>query len=331
MFSGLLPKPKHSAYIRPENGARVSSGKNLSLLATLPSQVTSTFNSSTTTIIPNPNKLGTALANLHIKSDGAVDYTATIAAANANPARKVQASHEDTIPLKMRYPNLKHSFPRYSLANCPDDSLRECLEETKQIVDRLIDVKNGIDVEAKARDNATSYVSYTPSSFDEEETDRGRTFQIKTYKEDPMLPPKFKLRKNRHRTPSPPPPVLKKTTGPPLTKEEREKWHIPSAVSNWKNNQGFTIALDKRILAAHGGTSDTPLDINLERFGNLSTALESAEKQAREDIKIRNELLKEKAAKQQREKEAALEELARRSRAEKRSYDGDSARKRARY
>lgn len=331
MFSSLLPRPKNSAYISPESLSVASTGPNLSLLATLPSQVTTVFASSNTSIVPNPQKLESTIADLHIKSDGTVDYTATIASANARSARKVQTSHEDTIPLKRRYPNLKHSFPRYSLATAPDDSLKECLEETRQLVNRLIDVKNGVDVEAKARDNATSYVDYTPNSFDGEDVERGRTFQIKTYKEDPMLPPKFKLRKNRHRTPSPPPPVLKKTSGPPLSKEEREKWHIPSAVSNWKNNQGFTIALDKRILAAHGGTSGEAAEVNLEKFGELSTALESADKQAREDIKIRNEVLRERAAKQQREKEAALEELARRSRAEKRGIEENGGRKRARH
>lgn len=303
MFSSLLPAPKYATY---DPTTKISLKTEQKSKSTIPRLVDNVITSKTiTNIQPTSN----AILNVQVNSDGSLNYSSTIALANFLSSRRVQASYEDTIPLKLKYPNLKHHFPRYDLETCPDDSLVKCLNETRAVIDKLIDQKNGIDPEAKAKVNETSFVKYTPNSLTNDSNER--VVQIKNYQEDPMLPPKFKLRKNRHREPSPPPPILKNTssTDNKLTKEDRDKWNIPAAISNWKNNQGFTISLDKRMLAANGGSESTA-PINLEKFGKLSEALEKADKEARENIKIRNEILHEKALKEQQEKEMKLKELA---------------------
>ena len=73
--------------------------------------------------------------------------------------------------------------------------------------------------------------------------------------EDPLEPPRFKHKKIPRGPPSPPPPVLR---SPPrkATVAEQKEWMIPPCISNWKNNKGFTIPLDKRLAADGRGLQD---------------------------------------------------------------------------
>jgi len=73
--------------------------------------------------------------------------------------------------------------------------------------------------------------------------------------EDPLEPPMFKGKKIPRGPPSPPPPVLR---SPPrkVTAQEQKDWMIPPCVSNWKNNKGYTIPLDKRLAADGRGLQD---------------------------------------------------------------------------
>lgn len=74
-----------------------------------------------------------------------------------------------------------------------------------------------------------------------------------------------------------------------------------------------------------------------ENFVNLATALDEADKKAREDIKIRNAMKKKLAEKENREKEEKLRLLAQKAREERSGYqrggaveyENDDARKRA--
>lgn len=304
MFSTLLPKPQHAAHetipvvlLKDKvHSALVVVSENTSLQPQL---------------ISNPNATEKTLAELYVDVNGAVDYAKTVSLAQ-DSSRAVQASYDDTVPLKEKYPNLKHHFPRYTLQTCPDDSLASVLESTRQVINDLIAKADG----ATEKSSEPTIVTYTPNGLDGAE-DRGRTIEIRDYKEDPMLPPKFKLRKNRHKDPSPPPPVLKPTSSVKVTKELRDEWKIPSVVSNWKNNQGFAISLDKRVKAASGGGVAGEATINIEKFGLLSLALEDAHNQAREEISIRNQQRKEQAVREQREKEEQIKALLERTRMER--------------
>lgn len=310
MLSSLLPAPKHCTHPTIKVVLPKPTKKSAALMVS-----DSTPNISTT--VPNLLASNGTLTQLHIGSNGLVDFGKTIASAGGDIA--VQTSYEDTVPLKVRFPNLRHHFPRYTLETCPDDSLRNCVAETQKVIAEIL---------ARAENNDPSsteptLVTFTPNSL--QETDgRGRTLEIRNYKEDPMLPPKFKLRKNREKEPSPPPPILKAAPTEKITKDIKDKWHIPSAVSNWKNNQGFTIALDKRVNAASGGSIDQGPSINIEKFGQLSLALESADKMARDELALRNEQRKQIAFKEQAEKEKRLKELLDRSSRQSGKRGGDS-------
>ncbi|CUM56345.1 unnamed protein product [Debaryomyces tyrocola] len=340
MFSSLLPKPKYSSH---EPSSRIKLKKvrpheKSNQLVKLPE------NKSDIKVMDNPSNSESTISQLYLNPDGTLNYNLTIASSNGN-SRKVQSSYEDTIPLKVKFPNLKHHFPRYTVETCPDDSLRECVEDTKAAINKMMNEKMGIDEKTNKKDDVT-YIKYTSNNLvkdpegSDDERGRERIIQIRNYQEDPMLPPKFKLRKNRHKNPSPPPPLLKSSNNEQtskLTKEDQAKWQIPSAISNWKNNQGFTISLDKRMVAANGGSELATNDVNLEKFGELSEALENADKQAREEIKIRSEMLKQLAIKEQHEKENKLKELADIARSKKLnnkrppSRDYDDVKKKPKY
>lgn len=300
MFSSLLPSPKHCTCETIKVKLPKAEQKSTALVVPF-------SDSNSDKKVTRSTGSRNTLAELHLDAHGLLDYGRTIASVNGDAA--VQASYEDTIPLKIRYPNLRHHFPRYTLETCPDDSLATCVAETREMIEKiLLKAENG-DVTT----NQPTLVTFTPNTLTESDP-RGRTLEISNYKEDPMLPPKFKLRKNREKEPLPPPPILKSAPTEKITKEVKDKWHIPSAVSNWKNNQGFAIALDKRVHAASGGSANDGPAFNIEKFGQLSLALESADKDARAQLAERNAQRKQLALKEQADKERQLKELLERSR-----------------
>lgn len=321
MFSSLLSRPENSQYIKPVRLQRSKTNKNKKVLLFTSSDPN--FNSNPQLVQSNPIEndqpntnlvepsKGNSLSKYRLNEDGTLNYSLTVLSADGTN-RKFHTSYEDTIPLKKRYPNLKHHFPKYTLETCPNESIKECLESTKGAINRILQQKLG----ATSKSDDTTVVNYTSDNVIGDDNERGRTtqIQIKNYQQDPMLPPKHKLRKNRPTEPSPPPPILKNSKPEKLTKEEQDKWKIPSVISNWKNNQGFTISLENRMLAA---TSNETPEVNVEKLADLSSALESADRQARDDIKARNDLRQQMIEKQQKEKEAKLQELAELTRAQK--------------
>ncbi|KAG7194096.1 mRNA splicing protein [Scheffersomyces spartinae] len=304
-MSSLLPKPKYSNYEPPKWGIyhqRTSSSSSI-LVPSL---------QSSTTIIDNTNAPKNTIQKLHLNDDGSINYNATLATVNADPHQRVQATYDDTVSLKARFPRLKHSFPRYDLATCPDDTLKQCVIDTQRTIDAILKQKLG----HTAVDNDTATLSSGTNEI-----------LVSTYREDPLLPPKFRLRKNRHSgSPSVPAPILKKTSEANITKEDRDKWRIPAAISNWKNNQGFTISIDKRMQAAHGGEgSSSAEDVNFTKFSQVSMALQQAETEAREELNQKRDLMKQLEEKKQRERELQLKALAEESRTRsKRHYNGDN-------
>jgi SNW domain-containing protein 1 len=101
---------------------------------------------------------------------------------------------------------------------------------------------------AKANEN---YVRYTPGSS----TGQQRIIKMVDVVEDPLEPPRFKGKKVPRGPPSPPAPIMR---SPPrkVTAQEQKDWMIPPCVSNWKNNKGYTIPLDKRLAADGRGLQD---------------------------------------------------------------------------
>ncbi|RLV96563.1 Pre-mRNA-processing protein 45 [Spathaspora sp. JA1] len=262
MFSSLLSRPKHSSY-DPNYHFHIN------------------------TLTNENNKVLALQSNIQ-----ALDYTKVI--------DDEQVNYESTIPLKKRYPNLTHNFPRPSL---DDPEVQDVIEQTKSIISKLITPEQDTEI--------VKHIEYNSENIIEGSSDR--VIQIRKFQVDPMLPPQFKLRKNRHKPQTAETAPIVKQTSNKLTKEDREKWNIPAVVSNWENNEGFTIDLDKRVM---GQTTTSP-QVNIEKFGNLSNALVDAEIQAREDIKIRNEIRKRKEENETRERERNLRDLAQRSKRRK--------------
>ncbi|KAF4675638.1 hypothetical protein FOL46_000830 [Perkinsus olseni] len=88
-------------------------------------------------------------------------------------------------------------------------------------------------------------------------------------------------------------------------------WKIPPCVSNWKNAKGYVIPLDKRIAADGRGLQDVTVS---ERHAQFAEDLYIAETKARQEIRIRNELAKQKATREQESEEQKLRDLAAKAR-----------------
>ncbi len=96
-----------------------------------------------------------------------------------------------------------------------------------------------------------------------------------------------------------------------LTKEDQQIWKIPPCISNWKNAKGYVVPLDKRIGADGRGLQDVTVN---ERFASLAEDLYVAEKKAREEIKIRNDLSRQQKAREEERREQELRDLAKQAR-----------------
>ncbi|ELP88326.1 Puff-specific protein Bx42, putative [Entamoeba invadens IP1] len=122
------------------------------------------------------------------------------------------------------------------------------------------------------------YIKYTPiqrgNVIPEE-----RIIEIIDEEIDPFDPPKFKYQKVVARQVVEPVPILH---APPkkATKEEMEEWKIPPCISNWKNKNGYTIALDKRVAADGRHLEQTEIG---ERHAEFAEALYLAEKASAEE------------------------------------------------
>lgn len=305
MFSSLLPRPKHSNY-NPDLHYRTSPHSNHQI-----------NNTDTTQVIIHPSTVTT------IDSIRDIITTST-------------TTYDATIPLKVSFPNLNHNFPRPP----PDVAV---IAETRAIFAALLEAKLGTQ-----KKDQTTYINYkdtttthevggdnnavktVPAAFAADATaeDHGKIIKIETMQEDPLLPPKHKLRKNRHERHDQEQevgPILKPSAK--VTKEDRQKWNIPAAISNWKNNSGFTIALDKRVIGVGGGGASVSGDgggdgdgnaasaelLNVEKFSALNQALNTAEVQARQDITRRNELRQQLELNEKRQREEKIREIANRN------------------
>lgn len=137
-----------------------------------------------------------------------------------------------------------------------------------------------------------------------------RVIKIVDQQIDPLAPSKFRNKKAPPPPGSPPAPVLR---SPPkkLTREDQQIWKIPPCVSNWKNAKGYVVPLDKRVGADGRGLQDVTVS---DRFASLAEDLYVAERKAREEIKIRNDLTKQQKARAEEQREQELRELAQQAR-----------------
>ncbi len=254
-----------------------------------------------------------AIANVQIDASGNKDYTSLIKG-GTNADKQVYAHHAD---LRGYNPTADE------LALPTQDEQDQAALETQRAMDALLSSKIAMSkpsgtalanaATSKNQDEQTSFIEYTanPNAPGYNPTAAKRVIQMVPAQLDPMMPPKHKHVK----APAGPGedfvPVLH---APPekLTKEEREAWNIPACISNWKNTRGYTIPLDKRLAAdGRGLRDDTTINSN---FATLSESLYLAERQAREEVRLRSLVQKRQAESERERREKELRDLAMKAR-----------------
>ncbi|GAA5827778.1 hypothetical protein JCM5353_006414 [Sporobolomyces roseus] len=250
---------------------------------------------------------GNTLA-LQVDADGKVRYDA-IAQQGHRKGVSVQSSFKDLVPLQQR---TDVSTETREMVRPSEEDVQATAERTKLALEKLVNgkIKAAQPKHVPNLQGKTDFMRYTPQ--------QGGVGQQKIIKmtevvEDPLEPPKFKGKKIPRGPPSPPPPVLR---SPPrkVTAQEQKDWMIPPCVSNWKNNKGYTIPLDKRLAADGRGLQD--IHIN-DRFAQFSEALYVADRHAREEVRQRSQMQQKIAMKEKEQKEENLRLMAQRAREER--------------
>lgn len=181
-------------------------------------------------------------------------------------------------------------------------------ERTQKALEMALNGKIQAGVPKKQEQKEAEFIRYTPNPNAPGYTPncRERVIKLVERQVDPFQPPKFKHKKVPRGPPSPPPPVHH---SPPrkLTAKDQKDWKIPPCISNWKNAKGYTIPLDKRLSADGRSLQDVAVN---DKFAAISEDLYLAERKAREEIKIRNDLIRQKKVREEEIREQQLRDLA---------------------
>lgn len=197
---------------------------------------------------------GNTLA-LQVDNEGNVRYDA-IAYQGHRDGRQVQSQFKDLVPLAQRH-DLEDKDR--SMERPADKEVHHTAERTKTALEKLVNTKIKAAQPKNVPDtnSRTTFLRYTPGQQDQFQPGglKQRIIKMSEVTEDPLEPPRFKHKKIPRGPPSPPAPVLR---SPPrkATAQEQKEWMIPPCISNWKNNKGFTIPLDKRLAADGRGLQD---------------------------------------------------------------------------
>lgn len=198
---------------------------------------------------------GNTLA-LQVDSEGNVRYDA-IAQQGHTPGKIVQSQFKDLVPLAHR----KDLDESARVMDRPsEEEVQATADKTRLALEKLVNgkIKAAQPKNVPGSQGKTSFIRYTPGQQNGQAGLQQRIIKMSDVVEDPLEPPRFKHKKVPKGPPSPPPPVLR---SPPrkATAAEQKEWMIPPCISNWKNNKGFTIPLDKRLAADGRGLQDVSL------------------------------------------------------------------------
>ena len=168
--------------------------------------------------------------------------------------KRVQSQFKDLVPLAHRkdLDDNDRSMDRPS-----EEEVQETADKTRAALEKLVNgkIKAAQPKNVPDSQGKSSFIRYTPGQQGSDGSLKQRIIKMSEVVEDPLEPPRFKHKKIPRGPPSPPPPVLR---SPPrkATAAEQKEWMIPPCISNWKNNKGFTIPLDKRLAADGRGLQD---------------------------------------------------------------------------
>lgn len=190
---------------------------------------------------------------LQVDSEGNVRYDA-IALQGQREGKFIQSQFKDLVPLAHRK-DLDESAR--SMERPSEEEVQDTTEKTRLALEKLVSgkIKAAQPKNVPEGQGKSSYIRYTPGQQYGSDSMKQRIIKMSEVVEDPLEPPRFKHKKIPRGPPSPPPPVLR---SPPrkATAQEQKEWMIPPCISNWKNNKGFTIPLDKRLAADGRGLQD---------------------------------------------------------------------------
>ena len=223
----------------------------------------------------------------------------------------VQSKFTDLVPLSQR-DDLKDR--QRSIDRPSEEEVLSTAERTRLALESIVHgkVKSTQPKNVPGASANTSYLRYTPASQGPDGK-KQRIIKMTEVVEDPLEPPKHRFKKVPNGPPSPPAPVLR---SPPrkVTAQEQKEWMIPPCISNWKNNKGYTIPLDKRLAASGRGMQDVEVNDN---FAQFAEALNMADRHAREEVRQRNIMQQKIAAQEKAAREESLRMLAQRARDER--------------
>merc|ERR1719414_242065 len=199
-----------------------------------------------------------------------------------------------------------------------EEAVADATEKTRAALEKLTSSKisAAMPVRAAEKTAPAQFIRYTPSQQGDAFNSgaKQRVIRMVEVQKDPMSPPRFKINKKIPRgPPSPPAPVMHSPTRK-VTVKEQQDWKIPPCISNWKNQKGYTIPLDKRLAADGRGLQQVHIN---ENFSKLAESLYLADRKARESVEARAQLEKKMAAKEKEAKEMKLRDLAQKAREER--------------
>ncbi|KAF9527015.1 SKIP/SNW domain-containing protein [Crepidotus variabilis] len=253
---------------------------------------------------------GNTLA-LQVDSEGNVRYDA-IAHQGQRHGKLVQSQFKDLVPLAHRKDLTDEDR---AMERPSEDEVQATADRTRAALEKLVNgkIKAAQPKNVPDSQGKSSFIRYTPGQQNGEGGLNQRIIKMTEVVEDPLEPPRFKHKKIPRGPPSPPPPVLR---SPPrkASAQEQKEWMIPPCISNWKNNKGFTIPLDKRLAADGRGLQDIHINDNFAKF---SESLYIADRHAREEVRQRALMQQKLAQKEKEAKEENLRLLAQRAREER--------------
>jgi SNW domain-containing protein 1 len=256
---------------------------------------------------------GRTVVNVEVDAKGEIAYDA-IVTGGTNADRIVYTKWEDVrggaaIPEDIALPT-------------PEEEAAEAAR-TQAALQALV-AKNSKTSTALTKSNnpdatsTTEFIKYTarPDAPGYNPAAATRIIQMVPALVDPLMPPKHKHIKAPRGPAEDVVPVLHAPSSTrKLTKEEQDAWKVPACISNWKNQRGYTIPLDKRLAADGRGLVDA--EINTTNFAAFSESLWTAERLARAEVQTRAKTQQALAQAAAQERDEALRNLAQQARRER--------------
>jgi len=252
------------------------------------------------------NQMQQKVVPLQVDANGRIAWDAVVKQGHSKDKLQVWTRPEDSREKWSKEEDLEKPGLEIDMLNT---------ERTQKALELALNGKVQAGLPQKEKEKEPEFVRYTPNPNAPGYTPncKERVIRITEKPQDPLMPPKFKHKKVPRGPPSPPPPVHH-SPARKLTAKDQKDWKIPPCVSNWKNVSGYTIPLDKRLMADGRNLQDVAVN---DKFAALSEDLYLAERKAREEIKIRNDMVRQKKVREEENRELQLRDLAMQARTQR--------------